>query len=80
MTFVAFSRVKIFLVCPFTLERFTKISESASLAARLKEDNRLESLAKKTMRDFNFLLDEYNRIELINFYFICNFLLPIKNA
>ena len=61
LTFVAFSRVKHFkdfLVCPFTLERFTKISESASLAARLKEDIRLESLTKKTMRDFNFLLDE----------------------
>ncbi len=29
-----------------------------SLAARLKEDIRLESLTKKTMRDFNYLLDE----------------------
>ena len=55
LTSVAFSRVKHFkdfLVCPFTLERFTKINESISLAAQLEEDIRLESLSN------NFLLDE----------------------
>lgn len=56
LAFVALSRVKTykdFLIQPFSLERLTKIKNSASLAPRVKEEKRIKSIVEKTLHKFN---------------------------